>query len=285
MKFFNNLPKTTFSTTVGDFTISNFFTFLDIENIFFDTTETIIDNKTTLVEAAARVYADPNSIWAFLAANNTVNPFDLLAENTVLFQEENQQKVNFLLFPTAGATTGGSAFSVGSIVVPYIANTGGTASYGSTGNFNINGAFARIQNSSFYNGDMTIGKQFGGTGSFITTGTGITTEQVVVLQQNSDGSYSWGGIYYTSNKKSAPDVVVYIEDLEEGKTIFKQPQGSNITVDSLLEEESGPVLSPDRNRQNVTANTIVDNTAKTIQTYVTNSLGVLRSSFITAKYN
>jgi hypothetical protein len=105
------------------------------------------------------------------------------------------------------------------------------------------------------------------------------------LQQNSDGSYSWGGIYYTSNKKSAPDVVVYIEDVEEGKTIFKQPQGSIVTVDSLLEEESGPVLSPDRNRQNVTANTVVDNTAKTIQTYVTNSLGVLRSSFITAKYN
>jgi hypothetical protein len=280
MKFFSNLPKITFSSSIGNFTVSNFFTYLNVENIFLDVSDIVIDNKNTLVEAGYNTYTDPNTIWSFLAANDAINPFDLLAENTVLFEEENQQKINFLLFPTQGATTGGSAFPIGSIVVPYVGNTGGTAAYGSTGNFNLSGAFARIQNTLFYDGNMTSGKQFGGTGAFITTGT--TYDQVVVLNQNSDGSYSWGGIFYTSNKKTAPDVVVYIEDVEEGKTIIKQQNSSNITVDELL--DVGPASGFEA-AETVTAKQFVDNTSKTIKAYPTNTLGTLRSSFITAKYN
>lgn len=280
MKFFSNLPKTSFSSTIGTFTISNFFTFLDVENIFLDTTDIVVDNKSTLVEAAYNTYTDPNTIWSFLAANETINPFFLLAENTVLFEQENQQKIGFLLFPTQGATTGGSAFPAGSIVVPYIGNTGSTTSYGSTGNFNLNGPFTRIQNTSFYDGNMISGKQFGGTGSFITTGT--TYDQVVLLNQNNDGSYSWGGVFYTSNKISAPDIVVYIEDVEAGTTIIKQQKSSNITVDELL--DVGPVTAF-ATTEVVTAKNFVDNTSKTIKAYTTNTLGTLRSSFITAKYN
>lgn len=280
MKFFSNLPKITFSSSIGNFTVSNFFTYLNVENIFLDVSDIVIDNKNTLVEAGYNTYTDPNTIWSFLAANDTINPFDLLAENTVLFEEENQQKINFLLFPTQGATTGGTAFPIGSIVVPYVGNTGGTAAYGSTGNFDLNGPFTRIQNTLFYDGNMTSGKQFGGTGAFITTGT--TYDQVVVFNQNSDGSYSWGGVFYTSNKKAAPDVVVYIEDVEEGKTIVKQQNSSNITVDELL--DTGPTLLF-QSAETVTAKQFVDNTSKTIKAYPTNTLGTLRSSFITAKYN
>lgn len=280
MKFFSNLPTTSFSSTIGTFTISDFFTFLDVENIFLDTTDIVVDNKSTLVEAAYNTYTDPNTIWSFLAANETINPFFLLAENTVLFEQENQQKIGFLLFPTQGATTGGSAFPAGSIVVPYIGNTGSTTSYGSTGNFNLNGPFTRIQNTSFYDGNMISGKQFGGTGSFITTGT--TYDQVVLLNQNNDGSYSWGGVFYTSNKISAPDIVVYIEDVEAGTTIIKQQNSSNITVDELL--DVGPVTAF-ATTEVVTAKNFVDNTSKTIKAYTTNTLGTLRSSFITAKYN
>ena len=282
MKFFSNLPKTSFPSTIGTFTISNFFTFLDVENIFLDKSEIVVDNKSTLVEAAYNTYTDPNTIWSFLAANETINPFDLLAENTVLFEEESQQKINFLLFSTQGATTGGSAFPIGSIVVPYVGNTGSTSSYGSTGNFDINGAFTRIQNASFYDGNMISGKQFGGTGSFITTGT--TYDQVVVLNQSSDGSYSWGGVFYTSNKTAAPDVVVYVEDVEDAKTVIKQQNSSNLTVDELLDSESTSPVSFSATEV-ITAKQFVDNTSKTIKAYTTNTLGTLRSSFITAKYN
>lgn len=279
MKFFSNLPKTTFASSIGNFTISDFFTYLDVENIFINKTEIIVDNKSTLIEAAYNTYNDANSMWAFLAANNTINPFDLLAENVVLFAEQNQQKINFLLFPTQGATVGGVAFPIGSLVVPYVGNTGSTSSYGSTGNFNIDGQFARIQNMSFYDGNMTIGQQFGGTGSFINSGS--TAEQVVVLKLNDDGSYSWGGVYYTSNKKSAPEVVVYIENVEEGQTIYKQPVTGNVTVDDLL-GDSGPTTEL---IQQVTIKEVIDNTSKTINAYVTSELGTVRSSFITAKYN
>jgi hypothetical protein len=280
MKFFSNLPKITFSSSIGNFTVSNFFTYLNVENIFLDVSDIVVDNKNTLVEAGYNTYTDPNTIWSFLAANDTINPFDLLAENTVLFEEENQQKINFLLFPTQGATVGGSAFPIGSIVIPYVGNTGGTATYGSTGNFNLNSPFTRIQNTLFYDGSMTSGKQFGGTSSFITTGT--TYDQIVVLNQNSDGSYSWGGVFYTSNKTAAPDAVVYIEGVKGGETIIRQVNSSNITIDELF-IDSSPIDY--ENAKLITAKEFVDNTSKTIKAYPTNTLGTLRSSFITAKYN
>lgn len=91
-----------------------------------------------------------------------------------------------------------------------------------------------------------------------------------------------GGVFYTSNKTAAPDVVVYIEDVEEGQTIIKQQNSSNITVDELF--DAGSIIDY-ANAELITAKEFVDNTSKTIKAYPTNTLGTLRSSFITAKYN
>ena len=94
MKFFNNLPKTTFSTTLGNFNISDFFTYLDVDKTQVDETTVAVDDKTTLVEAAHNVYKDVNSIWAFVAANNTINPFDLVAPNSSMFATNNADKID-----------------------------------------------------------------------------------------------------------------------------------------------------------------------------------------------
>ena len=82
MKFFKNLPKTSFASLSGDFIISDFFTYLDVNRNEIDISTVNIDNKTTLIEAAYVVYTDVNSFWAFVAANQTVNPFDLLSGNS-----------------------------------------------------------------------------------------------------------------------------------------------------------------------------------------------------------
>lgn len=287
MKFFTNLPKTSFETTIGSFNISNFFTYLNVKNIFINKTEIVIDNKTTLIEASYQAFNNVNNIWSFLAANNTINPFNLLPENNVVFQNNNSDKINFLLFPEAGMCIGGIAFLEGSIITPYVGNTGGPGSYGSTGNFNINGPFARIEKSSFYDGNMVLGLQYGGTGDFITLGS--TTDLVTVLSINEGGTYSWGGTYYTSTKQKYTKAVVYIENTEEGQSIFRSPNVAYYTVDDVMVAEgydpNNRAAFSAANSEQFTTEQIVESTTKTIKSYVTGELGNVRSSFITAKYN
>lgn len=277
-KFYINVPKTTFESTIGTFTVPDFFTYIDISNKVLNKTTLTVDNKSTLPEASYSSYDDRNGLWTFLLANETINPFKLLAQNPTLYQEAIQEKVNLLLFATPGSTTGGLAFPAGSLVFPYIGNTGSSASYGYTGNFDINGPFARIEDVSFYDGNMVIGSQYGSTSGFISLGT--TTDQVTVLKLNDDGSYSWGGVYYTSNKKQPTNVVVFVEDDTNGTIVFRQPETSNITVDELLDFGAVKGFTAA-----VTQQTIIEDTAKNIQVFVKNQISVLNSSFISAKYN
>jgi len=281
MKFFNNLPKTTFTTTIGDFVISDFFTYLDVTKKQLDTNSISVDDKTTLIEAAYQTYTDTNNFWTFLSANETINPFDLLSPNSFLFSKNNADKINLTLLPSPGAVTGGSAFPIGSIIVPATGNTGACYTYGYTGNFNINGQFALIENTSYYDGNMIIGTQYGGTGPFITVAG--TAENVTVLQKNQDGSFTWAGSYYTGNKKLYSDKVISQVLEYDAKVIDKEIVSSNPTLDTYL-PTSTPLLgitSPTL----YTALQTVKNGSKKIQAYVPSQLGVLQSSFVTAKYS
>lgn len=282
MKFFNNLPKTIFTSSIGDFRISDFFTYLDVERATIEEGTVTIDNKTTLLEAAYTVYTDSDSFWAIVAANNVINPFFLLEENAAIYSTNNEEKINMTLFPTAGVTTGGSAFPVGSIILPYIGNTGPAYNYGSTGNFQLNGPFAIIEETSFYDGSMTIGPQRGGTGPFIKVN--ATQDHVAVIQLNSDGSYSSVGNYYTSDKTSYLNKTISVSTPQDAKIIYKQPKSSNITLDEELE-----MVTPGDPSLLVTDTTVsvkeyIDTVSKTVQAYVPSQLGLVQSSFITTKY-
>jgi len=289
MKFFNNLPKTVFTSSIGDFKISDFFTYLDVEHATIEEGTVTIDNKTTLLEAAYNVYTDSDSFWAIVAANNVINPFFLLEENAVLYIKNNEEKINMTLFPTAGVTSGGVAFPVGSIVLPYIGNTGASYNYGSTGNFQLNGPFALIEETSFYDGSMTIGPQRGGTGPFIRVNT--TQDHVAVIQLNSDGSYSSAGNYYTANKTSYLDKILSISTPQDAKIIYRQPASSNSTIDDELpaSESEAPAPGPATptllvGETSVSVKQYIDTVSKTVQAYVPSQLGLVQSSFITTKY-
>jgi len=278
MKFFTNLPKTVFSSTIADFEVSNFFTYLDVEKANISEASVNIDNKTTLVEAAYAIYTDPNSFWALVAANNTINPFDLLEENSTQFLTIKENKLSFLLFPTAVATTGGIAFPEGSFIFPYIGNTGACYFYGYTGNYDLYGQFAIIEDTSFYDGYMTIGLQYGGTGDFITTG--VSSDHVAIVKYNQGGTYEWAGDYYAKNKKYAIDKVISINAPADAKIIYKEITSSNPTIDELL-PASTPITGA---TVAITAQTSNENISKNIQAYVPNQLGNVQASFVTAKY-
>jgi hypothetical protein len=278
MKFFDNLPKTRFTSTIGNFLISDFFTYLNIEGNSIQEASINVDNKTTLIEASVSTYSDVNSFWAFVAANNTVNPFTLLADNAFGYIQTIENHISFVLFPSENAVTGGIAFPVGSLVFPYTSNTGPSFAYGYTGNYDLNGPYALVLSSSFYDGFMTIGAQYNSNQNFITTG--LTRDHVTIVKKNDDGSYSWGGDWYTAYQKPATQKIKYITNKLNANVIYKEAQSSNITIDELL-PESQPISG-------VTVGTTVqqdlDVTSTNIQAYIPSQLGLVQSSFITAKY-
>ena len=197
-----------------------------------------------------------------------------------MFSKNNADKINLTLLPSAGATTGGSAFPIGSIIVPAIGNTGASYTFGYTGNFNINGQFALIEDTSYYDGNMIIGTQYGGTGPFISV-TG-TAENVTVLQKNDDGTFTWAGSFYTGNKKSYSEKVISQVLQADAKVIDKEIVSSNVTLDAYL-PASTPLLGITSPVLYTALQTVKDN-SKQIQAYVPSQLGVLQSSFVTAKY-
>lgn len=288
MKFFSNLPKTNFSSTIGTFEISDFFTYLDVKALNLETGTVTIDSATTLVEASAATYSDPNGFWTFLVANKTINPFDLLSTNVDEFVQGNENKLNITLTPDLDGKTTGIAFPVGSIVVPYAGNAGASFVYGSTGNFNLNGPFAIVEESSFYDGNMVISEQYGGS-DFIVVGN--SPEKVLVIQKNTDGSYAWvqgynvGGITYTGglyvgNKKIAYDRIVQIVDPNDAKSIRREATSSKYLPDEEISKYpaiSGATIG-------YTALDIVKNESKELKSYSPNALGTVRASFVSAKY-
>jgi hypothetical protein len=288
MKFFKNLPKSSFASLAGNFIISDFFTYLDVNRNEIDISTVNIDNKTTLIEAAHAVYNDVNSFWAFVAANQTTNPFDVLAPNSTVYAQQNKDKINLILLPNLGDNDGGVAFPVGSILTPYVGNTGASYQYGSTGDFDVNGPFAIVEASSFYDDNMIIGSQYGGT--FITlTGTG---PHITVIQKNVDGSYTWAGSYYAANKKSAANRVYEIVKPTQALTIYRETVAGNSTIDSGLPQAIPVPDSPEAAQPEVTVQTVnydtqqtVNNIPKQIQAYVPSQLGFVQSSFVTTKYS
>lgn len=280
MKFFSNLPQTTFETTIGSFSIANFFTYLDVVSTQVKEAPVTIDDQSTLVEAANSVYGDPNSFWAFVAANNVVNPFSLLSPNSFIFLENTSEKINLTLLPSPTAVTGGTCFTVGSLIFPYSGNSGASYSLGITGNFDLNGNFAVIEQASFYDGNMVISTQAGSTTAFIIVG--ATSEQVTVLNKTSDNSYIWGGTYYTGNKKYYSDKVVSQTLKTDAKTIFKETTSSNPTLDTYL-----PISTPISGITSYIPTKVsqtVNNKNKQISAYIPNQLGLIQSSFVTANY-
>jgi len=281
MKYFENLPKKSFTSSIGDFTISDFFTYLDPNLGIIDETPVTVDSKTTLLEAAYSTYGDLNSFWMFVSANETINPFTLLAPNTTIFLSQNEAKTSMELVDSVSGITN-YTFPKGSLVAPYVANSGGSYSYSSVGNFNLNGPLSIIESVSYFKGTMIIKDQKGATFSFINQ-SGVTGSQVVVIYPTEGGTYTIQTPLFPTKTKSAVKEVVEIDVIEAG----------------TIEELYGDLLSPTKGKSTpsapatinglttgteITATRALELQSKNITAYIPEQTGILKSLFVTAKY-
>lgn len=279
MKYFENLPKKNFESSIGTFNISNFFTYIDIDSVQAIPDTVNVDSKTTLLEASHQVYQDPNSFWTFMVANKKINPFQLIEQNTVIFQKNNEDKINFLLYIDPVGITG-IAFPQGSIVVPYVGNTGSSASWSSVGNFDLYGGLAVIESMSFYDGTMVIKGQKGTTGDFVSP-SNPTGETMCVIYPTGTG-YSIQKPVYTGIKTQYLKKIIEIKKEEDGKKIFKDKNSSFLTLDEVQVQET-PVV-PTTTKE-ISVSQAVDTKSKNIKAFVQSDLGSLIPKFITLKYS
>lgn len=280
MKYFENLPKTTFDTSIGSFTISDFFTYIDVSKSKFNPSPLDVDSKTTLLEASYTVYNDVNTFWAFLISNNSINPFTLTSTNTSLFVKENQPKTSLEFVQSiTGATS--YVFPVGSIITPYVANTGGSYSYTSVGNFNIDGPFSLIESVSYHNQTMIIKDQRGATYSFILQN-GNTGSEMVILSPTGGGEYEIFKQYYPAKTKSAIFETTKIE-LSEEKYIEEVAPATKESS-KIKSPSSQSALLPTANGTDIVALDVVEFESSEIKAYTTEEIGRLKGLFVTAKY-
>ena len=277
MKFFENLPKTSFETTIGTFNISDFFTYLDVENAPIQESNISIDSKTTLLEAAATTYEDPDSFWAIVAANNVINPFTLVESNVNIFTNAN--KNNKCLIIGEISKNGATAAPIGSLMFPSFSTAGFPSyNYGSTGPYDMNGPMAIILDSSYYDLTLTASIVKGGN-DFLLVDTAVT-----VIPLKSDGTYGTPIQKIITTVQAANDKVVKQVNKTDGKTIYKNIRTGfgQPTLDTILSQSTpldGVTLYTA-----YTAQQEITIASKNIQAYVPKQLGLIQSSFVATKY-
>lgn len=284
MKYFSNLPKTNFESSIGSFTISDFFTYVDINGSNLNTSTISVDSKNTLLEEAYTVYKDVNSFWMFLLANNSINPFILFSTNSAFFKDENEHKTSLELTQDLAGTTS-YVFPPGSIIAPYISNTGGSYSYSSVGNFDLDGPISIIESVSYHNNTMIIKDQRGATYSFINQD-GNTGSQVVIISPGTGDNYTIQKQYYPIKTKSALDETLKIEISEEGYIEdLISPIKSAVNKSSTKETKPITLASTNPSQPTeITASKLVEIQSKDIRVYPVDQSSKLKGLFVSAKY-
>lgn len=207
MNYSTSLPKITFESSIGDFTIASFYSFYEYNPKELNLTETYVDNRTTLTELSQKIYKDDNSIWLFLIANQTTDPFNLLAQNPTIETEKTKNNITLGLY-TGVPSTSNYLNPVGSLFVPYSATGGSAWQYSSVGNFDLDGPFALVDSTDYYTAKMTIKDQMNTTVPFISTDVGIA-ENILTVQNDIAGYTTNNQQYATKAKKP------YIDDSTE----------------------------------------------------------------------
>lgn len=285
MKYFSNLPKIDFESSIGSFSISDFFTYVDVNQTKIDSSPLSVDSKITLLELAHTIYKDVNSFWMFLLANNAINPFVLLSINNALFKEEFEPKTSLELSKNIAGTTS-YVFPPGSIIAPYVQNTGGSYSYSSVGNFDLNGPFSIIESVSYHNKTMVIKDQRGATYEFISQD-GTTGSPIVIISPGTGDNYTIEKQYYPIKTKSAINETVKVEVSAEGYIEDSISPVSYKKTSSTKEKEFSyktPITLPSTELTQITALKLVELENKSINCYPVDQSSILKSLFTSAKY-
>lgn len=212
MKYFSSFPNITFESTIGNFTISSFFYYydFDIKKLYLTTTE--VDNKTTLTELSQKIYEDDNSMWLFLIANETTDPFQVLSQNTTLYSDRIKNNIVLGLNPASNPSAN-YVNPIGSIITEYSATGGSAWQYSSIGNFDLDGAFTIVDSTDYYTGKSTIKEQKNGNPFIVVDG---SPDSVSIIENNNDVYTTDNQEYNTKNKTTESNNIIYITQNNSG---------------------------------------------------------------------
>lgn len=271
MKYFEKLPKINYETTAGTFTVSTPYAYykFDVDSILKQNYP--IDSKTTLLEAAATLYADANSFWLFLLANKTINPFNLLADNVQLFNKQNENKFTFNV--TGSTANQYVVLGKQSVLVKYDPTqvSGDTATYGETGPWDVYGDFTLVESTNSYNKKITVKPVKGTSGNLIIGVTGISP----LLGFN----YSTVTDTYSTSTKSitAGTATQYISS-NAGSRI---PSTGETIIESVADEVTpSPPPSVD-----YTVSDVIIQTPKSVKAFLPGQVSKLFNNLIYVKYS
>jgi hypothetical protein len=156
MKYFDKLPKRTYETTLGSFSISDYFSYYKFNFDLISKRQFEFDSKTTLVEAASSLYEDPNSFWLILLANETINPFLLFVDNYTNYIQNNQNKVTSIIANVTDATNVGTYMASGSLVTLQSLTGGNPYDFSYVGNFDLDGQIYIVEEQNSYTKRITV---------------------------------------------------------------------------------------------------------------------------------
>lgn len=156
MKYFEKIPKFSYETTIGSFKISYPYSYYEFNYDSVRIQDYSCDNKSTLLEAAAIVYGDPNSLWVFLLANQTINPFTLLATNVEKFQKDNKNKLSMEMISVSVPGVANNIKPRSILVEAQENSSADPANFGSTGGFDLDGNFTIVEAQNTYDKKIKI---------------------------------------------------------------------------------------------------------------------------------
>jgi hypothetical protein len=269
MKYFEKLPKISYDTTIGSFNVVSPFAYYDINSSFIQTQPYEVDSKTTLLEAGAVLYGDANSFWAFLIANNTINPFTLLAQNTDLLKSDSDGKYTFNV--TGSTANQYVVLGQRTILIKYDPTqvTGITGTFGQTGAWDLYGDFALVESTNSYNKKITTKPVQGTKGNF---NIGATADTMVAF------NYTGNSGYAVSTKGITPGAVTpFISSVKASRT----PSTGENVIESVADETT-PTTSP---TITYSVEDVAIQTPKTIKAIVPSQLNKLFNNLIYIKYS
>jgi hypothetical protein len=196
-----------------------------------------------------------------------------------LFLTENQVKTSLELTKNTAGTTS-YTFPKGSIVLPFKTNTGGSYSYSSVGNFDLNGPLSIIESVHYYEDRMIIKDQRGATFAFISQD-GTTGSQIVVVYPTQGGTYAIEKPFFPIKTTSATKEVVKVQSVEEATIeVFESVKGKG-----KPSVKAAPEPTPTSPTEiSITAIEEVQLQSKTISAYLPIETGKLKTMFVTTKY-
>lgn len=273
MKYFEKLPKRNYETSLGNFTISDFFSYYKFNTDLVTTKSFEYDSKTTLIEAGANLYNDPNSFWLFLLANKWINPFTLLEDNLSIFTKRNENKVATKIKTGVSEFIVGEYMTPGTLVFPQQEPSGPSYDFSSVGSFDINGPIYLVEDQDFYTKRITLKP--------------TSSDQKITVDAGTTLAYA--DLKYKANWPDTAGGTLYVSDetLDElnVNAFYVQTTQNKVATYRRVQTTDVPFFDNTATTTTKTQEQAVKDADKKINSFVPSELSKITTRLVTIKYS